>query len=323
MAIVAGVDEAGYGPLLGPLVVSMSIFDISAQEPGGYAEDSWEVLSKCIARCARGAQSRTVVADSKKIYHGRDDLHRLERTVLAFLGTSRPLPRSLDGFLKLTGADLDEGLRTLPWYAAGETLLPVASCRGEILNRASLLHEGMTQKGYSFEGFDTQPTSELKLNEDLRKFRSKAYALFRYTERLIRRLRERYPHQHVEVIVDKEGGRNYYRPYLWAAYPEDKIRTLAEGSRLSRYRLSGALGEMTISFREKAEEASMPVALASIASKYLRELFMRLFNLYWQERVSALQPTAGYFEDAKRFLSDIAGAIEAAGISREMIVREK
>ena len=47
----------------------------------------------------------------------------------------------------------------------------------------------------------------------------------------------------------------------------------------------------------------MPAALASMTSKYLRELAMRAFNEFWCGRVHDLAPTAGYPRDARRFFA--------------------
>ena len=58
-------------------------------------------------------------------------------------------------------------------------------------------------------------------------------------------------------------------------------------------------------FETKAESKHLPVALASIYAKYVRELFMGLLNDYWAEQVPGLRSTAGYYTDGKRFLADI------------------
>ena len=50
----------------------------------------------------------------------------------------------------------------------------------------------------------------------------------------------------------------------------------------------------------------LTVALASMLSKYLRELHMLVFNRYWNSYEEKLKPTAGYVLDARRFLADTA-----------------
>ena len=65
MAIVAGVDEAGYGPLLGPLVVTGVAFRV----PDAVAEASlWDVLRGSVTRRASAKDLRLPILDSKRLY---------------------------------------------------------------------------------------------------------------------------------------------------------------------------------------------------------------------------------------------------------------
>jgi ribonuclease HII len=61
----------------------------------------------------------------------------------------------------------------------------------------------------------------------------------------------------------------------------------------------------------RADRDNGLVALASIVSKAIRELWMDGFNAYWCARVPGLRPTAGYPVDARRFRR----AIEATAIA--------
>ena len=48
----------------------------------------------------------------------------------------------------------------------------------------------------------------------------------------------------------------------------------------------------------RADQCDGLVALASIVSKTVRELWMDVFNEYWRGRIPGLRPTAGYPSDA-------------------------
>jgi ribonuclease HII len=71
---------------------------------------------------------------------------------------------------------------------------------------------------------------------------------------------------------------------------------------------------MRISFMVDAEESHMPVALASMVSKYTRELLMDRLNAYFIRRIPGLKPTAGYAQDGKRFLEDLNPHLADLGI---------
>ena len=68
-------------------------------------------------------------------------------------------------------------------------------------------------------------------------------------------------------------------------------------------------------------ETYLPAALASMASKYLRELAMRALNAFWCREVPNLKPTAGYPQDAKRFKAEIAEKQTELGVEDRILWR--
>ena len=63
MAILVGIDEAGFGPILGPLVVSSSTFSLPRQL---LASDLWQVLRRSVGNRRKRLAGRLLIADSKK-----------------------------------------------------------------------------------------------------------------------------------------------------------------------------------------------------------------------------------------------------------------
>ena len=88
-----------------------------------------------------------------------------------------------------------------------------------------------------------------------------------------------------------------------------------------RYRLDRAGTELTVSFTTEAEAAHLPVALASMIAKYVRELLMLRMNRFFRGHLPELKPTAGYYEDGRRFVRDIEPVIETLGVDRGSLVR--
>ena len=62
-------------------------------------------------------------------------------------------------------------------------------------------------------------------------------------------------------------------------------------------------------------------ALASMAAKYLRELFMEGLNAFFAARVEGLRPTAGYYGDGTRFLEEVGPVLADLGCSKDEFVR--
>ena len=70
--LLAGIDEAGYGPTLGPLCVGMTLFRVRDWEPGQEAPDLWKLLSGTVCKKPSDARRRIPIADSKALKLAND-----------------------------------------------------------------------------------------------------------------------------------------------------------------------------------------------------------------------------------------------------------
>ena len=91
MAWIIGIDEAGYGPNLGPLVMSAVAYRVPHEAAGA---NLWKLLARA-ARKDGGNDDKVWINDSKVVYSSGKGIAELERSVLAVLAADRlhePLP---------------------------------------------------------------------------------------------------------------------------------------------------------------------------------------------------------------------------------------
>ncbi len=313
MAVVAGIDEAGYGPLLGPLVVSAVALDVPDPAAG---EDLWTRLADVVTRSTRDPL-RVAVDDSKRLFSQSRGVRHIERTALAFAAAA---DRSATTFRSLLGAvaDVADDLDAYPWYRGADFPVPLAADAGQIEADAARLRQAA---GARFLGVRCLPVLVGEYNRLVAEHGTKSATLFLKTASLLAALWRDWGERGLIVHVDKHGGRNRYGLLLHQTFFGARVHAFTEGAQESIYTVADGPRRMTIGFYEKGDARHLPVALASIYSKYLRELFMHLLNAWWCEQVPGLKPTAGYATDGQRFLRDIAAARQRLGIPDAQLIR--
>ncbi|MEZ6183515.1 MAG: hypothetical protein R3F62_00720 [Planctomycetota bacterium] len=313
--VVAGFDEAGYGPKLGPLTVGYSAFRVVDGEGDLYTR-----LFPAARREPKGDPHGVWVADSKKVKPRKDGVKLLEYAVLGFWASRTALPATLGEFLQLLGQD---PAYPTPWLSAlGAGALPGLAWGGEIEQRAAKIREVGGAQGVEFLGFGARVLSAAQLNQLYRRLPNKGEVLSEQFVGLLRQLRAAHPGRLV-VVADKHGGRSAYARLLGTAFPHCPIEIDAEGQARSAYRVATPQGPLWVSFRQEAEDFSLATALASMLCKYLRERGMLAFNGWFAERQAGLKPTAGYGQDANRFLSDVRANLDAWGVGWDTLVRAR
>ena len=135
------------------------------------------------------------------------------------------------------------------------------------------------------------------------------------------RLWEDFAAEGVTLYADRQGGRKRYGDFLAGTFPFCRIETVMETDDRSAYRIAKSGKRMSVSFETQCDRRRLPTALASMLSKYVREVFLEMLNDYWCARVPNLKRTAGYFADGKRFLKDIENARRREGIPLSLMVR--
>lgn len=303
MPWVVGIDEAGYGPNLGPLVQTAVAVWLPAADPAG-----WDTLRGAVRRCHEKRDARILIDDSKKVYAGANGFARLEAGVGGGLGLTPTCAADLVRAVGLRA--VSERLAGEAWFDGAEPVLGTAAAGAWPADAVRLAVANVVPAP--------------AFNQIVTASGSKATVLSGGLVELLADLFARLPTgDDLAVVCDKHGGRNFYAPLLAAAFSAGWVVALAEGAAESRYRVDGLGREVTAVFRPRADADSVAVALASMLAKYLREVCMRQFNRFWATHVPGLAPTAGYPVDAKRFFAEIRPAMAKLGIPDDAVWRVK
>lgn len=312
-----GLDEAGYGPLLGPLVVGMAALRVP---DGGDDEDVRRRLDGLVVR-ARGRRRKGALAvaiDDSKEVHGRYGVEGLAHGVAAAaVAAGRAVPTDLADWLERFGDRGPDAFGADPWFAEPERARvppwsPPAGLRAQWLLR-----------GVEPLGVVVSPVTPAELNEAFDALDNKARVLFLATAALLVRGLDAHPGEDVEAVLDREGGRLDYLEPLRGVFPFHDIEREAAPAGEARYRLTEGGRRVRLRFVTKGDGADLATGLASMAAKLTRELFMDRLNAWFLARAPGVRPTAGYVEDGRRFLRDVAPVLERERVDLRRLVRTR
>ena len=330
----AGIDEAGLGPLLGPLALGWSALSLRAP-----SQDPWEALTPTVLREVPRSKkvegSALVVADSKKV-HARNPRGRarLERVAACFAAQRMPgrVPPTTGAALLAAplaplGPAPDDA--AAPWYDELRGPLPLEADAGGLELLAERLHRDLDAAGIALVDAGLRLVPARELNASYARTNSKGATMLELTFSVLTHLWRSFGGEGLTVVVDRQGGRAHYGPALARAFPDASVSLVEERRGTSSYRLEGrAAGPMAgawmdLAFTERAEDHSFPAALASCLAKFGREMSMAAFNRHWARAVPDVKPTAGYTTDGRRWLEDAGAAVAAADLPRDWLVRER
>lgn len=307
MTLVIGTDEAGYGPNLGPLVVAATLWDVAGTPP--------EIEAILAAAAARAGDPWR---DSKQVYRAGHGWPALERGVMAALAiASGAVPADWRALAAAcgTGPAADDP----PEHDALVALpLPRTLAAAEAADTAAAIAAGLARHGVRLLAMRCRIVHPAEFNRLLDDGLNKADILSRTTLGLAAALLPAAPRGPVVIWCDRHGGRRRYAALLVDRFAAPAVRVLDETAARSAYALPAE--DCHVEFTVGGE-GRMPVALASMAAKYVRELAMLAFNTHWSDRIAGLGPTAGYPVDAARWRNEAEAAVRRCGVPWDAVWR--
>jgi len=320
VAIVAGIDEAGLGPVLGPLVMCASVFEVPDASAG---QPLWELLAPAVARKPKRKSSALAIGDSKKLFNRKSKcpLRHLERAVLSMLSAAGRTPGTVAELLAAITADAHKRSQGYPWYRPEEVAIPRSVSAADVAFSANALGVAMRKASVRLLTIRAEPVFVGEFNRVVRATRNKSTAAAGVMFRLVDHLWSRLKSGSIRINIDRQGGRMRYLASLQRAFEGCSFRILAEDEDRSAYEMSDSRRTAEITFSVNSEQDHLPVALSSMTAKYLREIFMEMFNAFWSQHVGSLAPTAGYYTDGRRFFAEIAAAMKQLNVARDIVYR--
>ena len=322
-----GVDEAGYGPLLGPLVIGVSAFRIDESvrphgipEPCGWRAHLRRRLKGIVVR-ARGRAPRgplPVAIDDSKAVKQRDGLPGLARGIGLFASAlDQAPPAHLEDLIVRYSDREPAAFACCPWFEELASVpLPHYPWTGP-------LDERFAARGVQALDLRVLPSDAPELNDSFDAIRNKANVLGLLSATLVLSILDRHPGEDAIVVMDRQGGRMDYAGYLARVFPFAIVSPAPAPRGEARYRVRLPDRMLRVRFVTKGDRASLAVGWASMAAKLTRELFMQRLNGWFGERLPDVRPTAGYTTDGRRFLHDVGTVLAEEAIDRRLLVRSR
>ncbi len=337
MRLVLGVDEAGYGPNLGPLVVAVSAWAVDSRLE---VLDGLEPFAPEFQAASWTPRSAFVpFGDSKKIYQSGKGLAGLNFALRFFESIFEGKPPQKRPWFEL-GQLAQEDLSRVelhPWYRCKNPAKGLGRANQVDWNSEASCRfagEKLLKLGVRLIGFRLRVLDEAYFNECVDRLGNKSDVLghisLELAWKVLGECMDFHSFKGIEIYCDRQGGRRKYAGLLSQTYERSHRESqvpfcsvVGESPKTSVYSMRHAGIATSIRFQVHGDSL-FPPAAASMVAKWARESLMERFNGYWREVVGpGLKPTAGYAVDAARFARDIEPWITKLAIEKNQWWRRK
>lgn len=324
--LIVGVDEAGYGPSIGPLTVCATCWRV----PSSFDVTQMSLLleQEIQARPWKPTLTHVPIGDSKKIHQGRYSVEGLILgTYFLFHACDGKPVADWDSRLASIAREDSKRIQSVPWYALRSTdreerLISFLAEPEAYFNAGRKKLKSLSIQAV---GLRMRVLDEIEFNAQINRTGNKSTLLSEASLQLVNDSVKVYGRkgESVEVYCDKHGGRNRYQSVLSHVFDQAWFEIELEGKSCSRYSTLWRGYPLRIQFQVNGDSL-FPSAAASIVAKWTREELMDRLNRFWQSRCSEpLSVTAGYYVDALRFAKQIEKAAETANLPKERWWRKK
>lgn len=289
-----GIDENGYGPVMGPLVVT------------GICADKDIKKTRSIK-----------IKDSKKIFlRDAQSYKKIEEISLAqFFLLFGGFPESPKEFIeklcffKCPGKQKKICIENIP------SVFLWAS-KPEIARSIDFFKKIFKKNSIKINGIKSAILCPLEFNNLCRMGIKKDLINFLQFEKIIKHFSDKCPE--IFIRAGKIGGRNKYLEFLSGTFPFWENKIIREGSKDSSYIFKNKKIRVNISFLKGVEEKSFLACLSGIIGKYIRELIMSSISA----SLGSKKIISGYRErNTKEFLKHVLH--NCRGINIGCIIRQK
>ena len=238
---ICGIDENGFGPMLGPLVVTGILTDKDIKIP-------------------------EYIMDSKIFYKNKKDFKKLEEIgIVLYYMIEKKLPVSPYEIYKrfvISECPFNENIceKNIPYNFKIDSIDKLLLKYNDFLKERNKLKEIRVKVicPYFFNEFINKKNSKFILNLSV----------------FCKIIKEMIKYKEIKFFCGKVGSFVYYKNYLYYFFPEYKIKIIEENEKVSSYEISNKKQNFKVIFYKDVEKISSLSSLSSILGKYIREIIM-------------------------------------------------